>query len=505
MDQRAILLRERELERDRIELLEGLPHLHGFKFYKWARTFIESTNHLNFLTAGNQLSKSSTMIRKCILCATSTELWPSLWKTKPRIFIYLYPSYDVATREVKEKWIPEFLPRGKFKDDPIYGWKDEYDKKDIKLIRFNSGVVVYFLAYAQHASVLQSTTVHAAFLDEEVPEHIWTELRFRMAATSGYMHMAFTGTLGQQMFYSIMEERGKEELFPQALKLQVSAFDCMYYEDGTKSHWTKEKIDELIASCPTEQEVQKRVYGRIVKTEGLRYPSFSRARNVKKDLTLLPSDWLVYSGIDLGSGTERGHPSAITFVGVKPDFKMARVFKHWNGRGHLTTAADVFQKFLELRGNHRCVIQAYDCSGRDYGTIAQRAGESFVQAKKDRELGDNLINSLFKNEMLFIDELDESLQLVRELERANDRDRKTTALDDSVDSLRYALMYIPFDWQFLNPITPDDPVPEPETLMEKRLAAADRARHHQEPQNLLEMNLAIEDEIRFWSDINEMY
>ena len=59
------LKRIKEME-ERIKLREGLPFLHGWKWYSWARAFFESQNQVNLLCAANQISKSSTQIRKAL-------------------------------------------------------------------------------------------------------------------------------------------------------------------------------------------------------------------------------------------------------------------------------------------------------------------------------------------------------------------------------------------------------------------------------------------------------
>lgn len=459
--------RLQELQRDEISLLEKeirrreeLPHLYGQKMYKWQREFFESRNEQLFLTAANQLGKSSVLIRKNIHWATDQSLWKSLWRTRPKVFFYLYPSYDVATREFHTKWEPEFLPRGSMRTDPIYGWHPEFDKKQLKIIKFNSGVDLYFMAYAQSSMVMQATTAHCVSGDEELPEELYTELRFRLMATSGYFACAFTATLGQEFWRLVMEEKGAQELFPQAHKMQVSLYDSMFFEDGTPSHWTPEKIKQAIAACPNEAEVQRRVFGRFVKPEGKRYGTFARGKHVRENPASPPPDWLIYCGVDLGSGANMGttakgslssHAAAITFVAIRPDFKEGRVFKHWNGKGLLTSASDVFNKFMEMRGSLRCVSQSYDYSGKDFGIISGRAGEGFIRANKDREFGDNIINSLFRNNMLTIDDKAECIPLIRELENLRVDTSKTIAIDDSVDSLRYTVTLAPWDWSFLNP------------------------------------------------------
>lgn len=94
------------LERQK-ELREGLPYEHGWKHYKWSRTFYESTNKENFLVAANQIGKSSVQIRKAINWATKPDIWQDLWDTNylgpPKQFWYFYPTKDVATIEFKTK------------------------------------------------------------------------------------------------------------------------------------------------------------------------------------------------------------------------------------------------------------------------------------------------------------------------------------------------------------------------------------------------------------------
>jgi hypothetical protein len=477
---------------------KGLPHLHGFPFYPWARTFFESRNQWNFLVGGNQISKSSSMIRKCIHWATEQELWPDLWRTKPNIFWYLYPSMDVADIEVRKKWVPEFLPRNEFKDDAKYGWDLIEERGKVVGIDFKSGITVYFKAYTQNAQVLQTGTVFAHFVDEELPIELFPELQFRLAATSGYYHAAFTATLGQDYWRQVMEDKTAQRPFPNALKLTISLYDCMYYEDGSPSFWTKEKIENQIAACPNQRVVDMRVFGKFVKAEGLRYPSFDRLKNVKKPPGPVPADWLVYGGVDLGSGGATGHPSAIVFIAVRPDFRKARLFKHWNGKGIDTTAADTFNMYVILRGKIRCVSQVYDYSSKDFFTIAARNGESFMPADKTVETGDNTLNSLFKHQILDIDDIPENFEVIRQFENLGIEQKKSKAVDDSCDATRYPAVAIPWDWSVIN-LTPEEkkPVQEKTDTQLRREAFV-------EAEDTKGLQEVWEEEISEWNDYYEV-
>ncbi len=448
-ERQALEEKIRQLEHQKF-LEENLPHLYGWPWYQWAWDYFQSTNRYNFLCAANQASKSSTQIRKCIHWATEKKLWPKLWKRTPTQFWYLYPTLDVATAEFEEKWVKEFLPKGDLKESDEYGWEIEYKNKKVHVLRFNSGVNVYFRSYAQDVSDLQTASVFAIFCDEELPAHLYNELNARISAATvrGYWHMCFTATLGQEMWRLCMEERGtKFETFKQAYKVQVSLWDCKKYMDGSDGPWTDEMIQEQIDSCSTEAEVLRRVHGRFVLDSDRQYPSFTRRHNLVEDHKL-PKSWLVYSGIDYGSGGESGHPAAIVFVAVKPDFTAGRVFLGWRGDKIQTTAGDILDQYVQLRGKMKPVGEFYDHQARDLYTIAQgrRPAIPLQKAEKGQDTGRVLLNTLFKTGMLKIYETPELMKLVLELEGLKTDVAKSKAFDNLIDALRFACTKVPWDF-----------------------------------------------------------
>lgn len=445
-----ILLLEREAE-----LREGLPHKWGYKHYVWSRRFFESRNRMNFLCAANQIGKSSTNIRKCIEWATNKGLWPELWHMNPNQFWYLYPTKDVATAEFKTKW-QEFLPKGKFKEDPVFGWKANFVKGYIHSLEFNSGLVVYFKTYAQDVQDLQTGTCFAIFCDEEAPVALLPELLARLNATDGYFHLVFTATLGQEYFRCVMEEKGDYELHKDAFKTTVSLYDCMVYEDGTPSHWSEDKIKRAIAKCGTKAEIDRRIFGKFVKSSGRLIESFDRDRNLAPKHPL-PISWLIYSGVDIGSGGEENHPAAIVFVAVSPDFRQGRVFRGWRGDGIQTSAGDIYIKYKELRAGLKPTLQSYDWESKEFEQITNNRGDSFVPAIKDREFGIGILNILFKHSMLKVQGPDPELdKLVVELSNTLSTTPKTKAKDDFLDALRYAIAVIPWDFSFIDQMQPEE-------------------------------------------------
>lgn len=446
-DTKALLETKLKLLREKEELMKDLPHLYGRSWYPWAKKFFDSRNRLNLLCAANQISKSSTQIRKCIHWATAQEIWSELFPYgQPNQFWYLYPSKEVATVEFEKKWLPEFMPRGNQKESEYYGWEAEYDHKFIKAIHFNSGVSIYFKTYAQDPKTLQSGSVYAIFCDEELPEHLYDELKLRLAGTRGYFHMVFTATLGQEMWWRAVEAIGtSQELFPGAFKLQVSMYDCLEYEDGSKTPWTRERIQEVIDDCKSRAEVLRRVYGRFVKEEGRTYHAFDPTKHYVQPFAI-PDNYQRYCAADIGSGGENGHPSALVYVAVRPDHKMGYIYKGWRGDGVQTTAGDVLQKHSEMTyPREHFVLKKYDFAAKDFGTLSDRKGVGFTKAEKSHEIGESLVNDLYKHGMLYIFDTDELRKLGTEMLNLQKSTPKTKAKDDFCDAQRYAVVDIPWD------------------------------------------------------------
>lgn len=751
-------------------MMYGLPFLYGWKWYTWAREFFESTNKLNFLCAGNQLSKSSSQIRKCIDWATNQAKWVQLWASEPNQFWYLYPSQDVVNAEFATKW-KQFLPRGRYKEDSYYGWKEMKKGKDIIGIQFNSGVMVLFKTYSKNPQHLQTGTCYAIFCfvagtkietdrgsvniedikvgdmvlthdgfrrvkktmnkksevitrkfsngseitgtydhpfwtqnrgwvqygqltendilitvpecknisrsyyltdrftkehqstkisekeiiseemghiftlsygsniirktflmdmsfiirmkthlitglkilnalveksiqgfisykngkikkriysnvinveknlhqeavkeehqdfahknvedhilrlnaksaeikkkleknqnncfvlkdvqiqqkhqivynleleenntyfangilvhncDEELPVHIYDELVMRINATDGFFHMVFTATIGQEFWRKVMEPRSPdEEELKGSAKWTVSAYDCMFYEDGTASHWTKERIAALEAKCKNRTEVLKRVYGRFVMDVGLKYPTFQADRHLVKGHPI-PSSWFIYAGVDLGSGGKSGHPAAICFTAVKPDFKQARVFLAWRGDGIETTDGDIWNKYVQLVREHKLNVTTcyYDFASKDFEIIAGRSDYAVIKAEKGHEKGEQMINTMFKHDMVLIYENEETAKLANELSSLLEGKNKRACKDDLIDAFRYSISSLPIDFSGITSIVSveeKETIEKPLTEMQKEIA--ERRKQFMEKGD---QDGDIEAEFNYWNDL----
>jgi hypothetical protein len=481
------------LREEALKLKEGLPHLYGMKYYRWQRKFLISKRKYNTLVASNQSGKSSVNIIKAITWATDKELWKKLWKKTPTQFWYLYPDYATATSEVENKWIVEFLPKAELKDHPVYGWTKKMRNGDVDYIRFNSGVTIYFKSYAQDVHSLQAGSAYAIFADEEVPWEIIPELQMRISATDGYMHFVFTATRGQEEWRRIIEETGKLEMWKSSevdiLKQQITAYDCLYYEDGSPSTvWTVEKIEQTKRFLFTEAQIQRRIYGKFVKDDGLKYPCFVRADHVIPYVDIKLTEGYVYAGVDYGSGTN--HQSSIALVWTSKDHTHGVLFDIWVGeKGVATTAGDVVRKYKDMTKKIKVTQVFYDWATADLKTIANSSGLYFEKADKSHATGERILNTIFKNNMFKILENGEYEVLAKQLESLTLEEKKNHAWDDAVDATRYAVTRIPWVYTDLK----DKPLALP-------VSKSNRTRHEDKPKK---ETFNYEDEINEWAEYFE--
>lgn len=435
------LLKKYQALEYKAKLQRELPHLYAFPEYKWAVEFRECNNRLRFLTAANQVGKSSTLIRDVIEKACNKELWPKFFPNRePTTFWYIYPDGNKVEEEFHTKW-QEFLPKGEAKEKGPYAWRSKIVKNQRILEFIESGVRLTFKTWG---SDLQSGTVDYIGIDEELPSDLWPEILFRVQRYNGMISMVFTATLNQQFWYEVMEKRGdQDESMPEAAKWQISMeYDCKVYADGSPSPWTDSNVTRVKNSCGTQTEIDRRVHGRFVSEEGLKYPSFNEKRNTAMP-TETPSNWSYYSGVDVGSGGQN-HPAAISVIAVNPEYNFAKLVIFWIGNEQeITTSGDILIKYRELTKGLVLTGEFYDSAAKDFGTLAERHGYAFQLANKKR--GEDLLNVLFKNQMLTIEKGELTYRLVTELRTLKVNADKTKAKDDGIDSLRYATSSVPFD------------------------------------------------------------
>jgi hypothetical protein len=91
-------------------------------------------------------------------------------------------------------------------------------------------------------------------------------------------------------------------------------------------------------------------------------------------------------------------------------------------------------------------MQCYDHAAKDFYTYASRLGETFTKAEKSHDIGEDIINILFKNKMLYLFDIPELQPLAAEFLTVSKDISKKYAKDDFVDAARYCITLIPWDY-----------------------------------------------------------
>ena len=130
---------------------------------------------------------------------------------------------------------------------------------------------------------------------------------------------------------------------------------------------------------------------------------------------------------------------------VSPDGKIGYIYDAWRGDNLRTTAGDVFNQYKDMAKGQTIHRKLYDWSSADFGTIAQRLGEPFMKAEKSHELGENLVNTLLKYDMLYFFDTEEVRKIGTEMLTLQKSTLKKDAVDDLCDAVRYNCVSAPWD------------------------------------------------------------
>ena len=499
-----------------------LPHLFS-KFYTWQWKMINTRKQMSLTTAANQIGKTVGMIVRLIKHATEPEMWPKLWPEaiengkKPTQFWYFHTDHTSLKREFDEKWIKEWLPRGKYRHEGKYRWTHYEKNNEIKWLKFpETGVTIYFFTYEMKAKNIQASTVYEIFADEEMRFDFYDECQARLRNTDGYFVSAFTATKGYDQWRLAMERQGEtDEKFPHAFKQQISLYDCTHYSDGTPTRWAdKAKIQKEIDKCSSKAEVLRRIHGRFVMASGLMVTEYNDRHYV--DSRPIPKGWEVFAGIDPGSGGH-AHPAGIVFVTVDPDYTEARVIKCWRGDGINTTNGQTLAKYIEMAKGLNMNTTVYDKQCRDIFLLAENVGITLEPANKSREDGFGLLNTLFKHNILEIERDDDpthdggepySKRLITELSSYTHEHtkKKASTPDNLIDPLRYLCMSIPFDLEELIKANPkkkksDDPFGHIIDDRERRIAKQEKGIWDDEPDYSCDLDDETAEDINDYNDL----
>ena len=438
---------------------EHLPHI-SIPLYQWAFDYIMTDNRIAMICGANQISKSSTVIRKNVFFATRPDMWKRYFPhRRPNLFWYFYPSKDVLLEEWAtkwEEWMPR-IPKG-HRLEKQFGWDVQYKEKGIPAaVTFNTGVRLGFRYYEQRTDNLQASTLDMVSCDEEPPEKHIGEIMARLTNTRGIFNSAFTATKGQALWHRALERINcSDEVYPHAFKRLVSLYDCLEYcNSDAPTPWTVERIEEEKKKYHDDLEIKKRIYGRFIPSAGKAFYAYDPKKVRIPTHTHLVSD-RVFGVVDPGSGG-RAHPAGVMVLSQRGDGGPVTVLSAWRGDNKETTSNDILRQYNLMTQGLIVKTLIYDYAARDFFLTASREleGVELIEANKKRDLGFERVNSYLEAGALLMPEsrpggitwweksgmekLHEELFTVLQVEGTG---KKTGMVDDLTDCLRYACMTI---------------------------------------------------------------
>lgn len=467
------------------------PHKY-YDLYSWQDEFINCSKPRQYLTAANQVGKSVALMLKAHKLCTDVDFRFKQWgKNQPKMGWYVLPSQGHINDFFYTKWLPEILSKGEAKEKGPYAWTLIKEGNNVKGIRFlATNCILSFVTTGSRATNLQGRSLGFVIFDEEPPVSMLAEIEMRTASfndeitgkSTAILAFAFTPTSGQDYFKKIFcfndrsflrfipddlkaiyffdkelneyrtcsVKQEEDELYPisdQVYKRRVSTFEAITFKSGRAGKYTEARIRELIKMQPSKRDALIRVFAAFEKDDngGLLYPNFNRDKHIK--IVTNPNIYqsaqgIFTAGIDYGSGTN--HTSAIAITHINPTCNRATVIKLWRGTmGIRTTADDVVKKYIEMSAGLNIDFPFYDWAAADLDTVYWRmTGKNLIQAQKSHEIGQNLIDTLYKNDLLEIiaRKGDPYIEwLANEYENLTADQKKNHRTDDLSDAIRYSL------------------------------------------------------------------
>jgi phage terminase large subunit-like protein len=287
-----------------------------FKPYPKQEAFFEmgATMRERLLLAGNQLGKSEAGAYE-VACHL-TGRYPSWWKGRKfdhpvKVWACSESSgvvRDVAQSKlcghfgVTEDFGTGYIPKGDFTDTPstARGVTDAYDMIQVRHHNAkgepDGTSTCSFKSYEQGRLKFQGTSIDVAWMDEECPMDIYSEILTRTTATHGMVFTTFTPMKGP----TAVVNRFIVEKSPERGMVTMTIYDAL--------HFTEEERKQKIADYPAHER-EARAMGVPILGSG-RIFSYADETITENPLTYVPQHWVKIWGIDFGID----HPFAASLI-----------------------------------------------------------------------------------------------------------------------------------------------------------------------------------------------
>ena len=349
-------------------------------------------------------------------------------------WLYCRATYGELEDSVIQQFLQLFPPI-------LAGYRYKFHKREAV---FDNGSVINFRAFDKDTKILSNEYDAATFCQaEEIPHRLFLQVIGRLSGSKLPKNFLF------------IEGNPEDDCWPKERYIENGVpDDCLYVEGSTfdnQDNLPKDYIPNLLKEFPQDW-VDKYVYGRWSVKVGRVYSEFRPEIHVIEPFKNgIPDHW--YSIIGFDHGTE--NPSAKDWLAVDEKGRIFIYDEYYERRKHPFELAEASKRHGSLTTvsdyNIKAKIpKANGTWGSVWGDLEEE-GMRLVEATKDKKANILLVNSLFKQNRLFI--FDTCLNTIREHRKyrykpvrpgkdENHSEEVIKSNDHTCDAVQYAIRYL---------------------------------------------------------------
>ncbi len=335
-------------------------------------------------------------------------------------------------------------------------WEQSFDKRN-RTLHFANGSFLEIMSYDQEVEAFAGASRHFTMFDEEPPEAIWTECRYRLMDTGGSWWISMTPVEGLEW----IEDKLYNPFIEHGLNTELKV-DVIQVNTEENLHLSPVEVEEAYAGME-DDEIEVRKKGKFVRKGGLIYPDFDpRPKDGHVippiDPTTFPPGTRIIASMDHGFN----HPTAWYWHAVLMDGRVITFAEHHRSNWTVAQHAEaVKQKELELgivpefRVADPATKQTSAINGNSIQLEYRLHGVTFILGNNDVHTGLVRVAEYIRQAQWFITE--DCPMLIWELRRYQWKVRDSAKLqakhgkldqpkkkdDDGCDSCRYFFMCLP--------------------------------------------------------------
>ena len=319
-------------------------------------------------------------------------------------------------------------------------WMDK--KKGIpSMIRLQNQSQIYFKSYDQGREKFQGAACDMIWLDEEPPEDIYDECLIRTVDRAGKLLITMTPLKGLTWIYD-------------RIYLSTAELDLI-------QHWTISMQEnkflppaerEKMLALYSQDEIEKRVYGRFMKLEGAVWKEFDLSRNVVPRFPI-PRSWRKIRTIDFGYT----NPFCCLWIAMNPTGELYVYQEHYQAGMLLKDHAAIILRRDKEGLNDESLDRGIEATVADHDAQDRRELEEYgiftLPAQKSVVTGIQTVNRAFKLRggrpaLMIFDDLKQTLTETRNYHypkgrtHRNDSELPEPLHDHAQDAMRYGVMYL---------------------------------------------------------------